>query len=238
MINEARVSAEQDISSTIPWHDMEMTPNSGRDALLSAVEQIPNEYFSMYGGGWIDEISTALLDAVFSIRARYRAADPNKGVIGRVRAFRDTEPEARDDLTVLSGLGSVRIGEIMGSGTTGRRPKSEVVVDAADRFITAGIVHAHELLEADTHAMKETYTSVRGLGWVTFEYFTMLLGVPGVKADTMITRFVNNALVAADLEPVGPHAARDLVIAAYDKSGKSETLSGFENALWRFQSDS
>lgn len=214
-----------------------MATDSGRDALISAVDQIPNEYFSMYGGGWIDEISTALLDAVFSIRSRYRAADPSKGVIGRVRAFRDTEPGAMDDLTALSGLGSVRIGEIMGSGTTGRRPKSEVVVDAADRFIAVGIVHARDLLDADTHSMKEIYTSVRGLGWVTFEYFTMLLGVPGVKADTMITRFVNTALEATDLEPVGPHAARDLVIAAYDQSRKGETLSAFENALWRFQSD-
>jgi len=217
---------------------MDMTTDRGRDVLLSAVDQIPNEYFSMYGGGWIDEISTALLDAVFSIRARYRAADPSKGVIGRMRAFRDVEPGARDDLTVLSGLGSVRIGEIMGSGTTGRRPKSEVVVDAADRFIAAGIVHARGLLDADRYAMKRTYTSVRGLGWVTFEYFTMLLGIPGVKADTMITRFVNNALAAAELEPVGPHAARDLVIAAYDSLGKGETLSSFEHAIWRFQSDS
>lgn len=217
---------------------MDMTTKRGRDALLSAVDQIPNEYFSMYGGGWIGEISTALLDAVFSIRARYRAAEPSKGVIGRVRAFRSVVPGARDDLIALSDWGSVRIGEIMGSGTTGRRPKSEVVVDAADRFVAAGIVHAGDLLEADTHSMKATYTSVRGLGWVTFEYFTMLLGVPGVKADTMITRFVNNTLAAADVDPVGPHAARDLVIAAYERSGKGETLSAFENALWRFQSDS
>lgn len=231
------MGAEPDTTSTISWHDMEKTPKSGRDALLSAVDQIPIEYFSMYGGGWIDEISTALLDAVFSIRARYRAADPSKGVSGRIRAFRDVEPGVRNDLTVLSDLGSVRIGEIMGSGTTGGRLKSEVVVDAGDRFIAVGIDQARDLLGADTHAMKETYTSVRGLGWVTFEYFTMLLGIPGVKADTMITRFVNNALAAADLEPVGPHAARDLVIAAYDKSGKSDFLSGFENAVWRFQSD-
>lgn len=217
---------------------MDMTTKSGRDALLSAVDQIPNEYFSMYGGGWIDEISTALLDAVFSIRARYRAADPSKGVIGRVRAFRSVVPGARDDLIALSDLGSMRIGEIMGSGTTGRRPKSEVVVDVADRFVVAGIVHARDVLEADTHSMKATYTSVRGLGWVTYEYFTMLLGVPGVKTDTMITRFVNNALAAADVDPVGPHATRDFVIAAYERSGKGETLSAFENALWRFQSDS
>lgn len=67
---------------------MDMTTKSGRDALLSTVDQVPNEYFSMYGGGWIDEIATALLDGVFSSRSRYRAVDPSQGVIGQVRAFR------------------------------------------------------------------------------------------------------------------------------------------------------
>ncbi|WP_141236328.1 hypothetical protein [Brevibacterium casei] len=215
-----------------------MTPHSRTGAVLSAVDQIPVEYFSMYGGGWIDEISTALLDAVFSIRARYRAADPSRGVSGRVRTFRDVEAGARDNLVVLSSLGSVRIGEIIGFGTTGGRPKSEAVIAASDRFIAAGIIHARDFLEADAHEMKRTYTSVRGLGWVTFEYFTMLLGVPGVKADTMITRFVNNALIAANIEPVGSHSAREIVVDTFDKSGRNGSLSAFENALWRFQSDS
>ncbi|MEL7585033.1 hypothetical protein, partial [Brevibacterium casei] len=61
---------------------------------------------------------------------------------------------------------------------------------------------------------------------------------PGVKADTMITRFVNNALIAANIEPVGSHSAREIVVDTFDKSGRNGSLSAFENALWRFQSDS
>jgi hypothetical protein len=35
---------------------------------------------------------------------------------------------------------------------------------------------------------------LRGLGPVTWDYFLMLLGTPGVKADTWIVRFAADAL--------------------------------------------
>lgn len=60
------------------------------------------------------------------------------------------------------------------------------------------------------------YTSVKGLGLVTAEYFLMHLGVDGVKADRMIVRFVNRALAAEDL-PETTHwsEARDIIIKAF-----------------------
>ncbi len=85
--------------------------------------------------------------------------------------------------------------------------------------------------------MKHAYTNVMGLDPVTFEYFSMLLGIPGVKADTMIIRYVNTALRAAGQETVTGSVARILIIEAFITLRKGETLTHFEHALWRFQSD-
>lgn len=49
---------------------------------------------------------------------------------------------------------------------------------------------------------------MHGLGKVTAEYLLMLLGVPGLKADVMILRFVNDALAAAGKLVKAVHAQR------------------------------
>lgn len=214
-----------------------MTNDARVFALQNAVGYISEDYFTDYGGGWPDEIATALIDAVFSIRARYRASDPAAGVIGRVRTFRAEEESVVDDLAELRDLGSDRIRELMGATVTARRQKAEVVIDAAEAFTQRGIVHATDFLAADRLEMKRVYTGVHGLGWVTFEYFTMLLGIPGVKADTMITRYVNLVLGEANLGRVSNQNARELVINAHDTLKRGETLTHFEHAIWKFQSD-
>lgn len=214
-----------------------MTDDPRVAALSAAVNLIPDDHFTDYGGGWANEIGTALIDAVFSIRSRYRASSPTAGVIGRVRSFRNEESDAKDDLVVLRDLGSNRIRELMGSTVTGGRPKSVAVVDAADAFAENGIVHAEDFLVADTAAMKRVYTGVHGLGWVTFEYFTMLLGLPGVKADTMITRYVNRVLAGANLQQGSNYEAREIAISAYNDSQRGATLTHFEHAIWKFESD-
>lgn len=207
------------------------------EALSAAVSLIPAGHFAEYGGGWLDEISTALIDAVFSIRAQYRSTDPDRGVFGRLQKFRRDEPDARNDLRALSSLGSGRIREIMGDSVTAKKPKADAVVEVADEFVAHGVVQAEDFLASDMAEMKRVYTRVHGLGWVTFEYFSMLLGKPGVKADTMITRFVNNALSQAGIASVDNRIARDLVIACHDELGLGESLSHFEHGIWLYESD-
>lgn len=192
---------------------------------------IPEGHFSKYGGGWLNEISTALVDAVFSIRAQYRSSDPDRGVLGRLQKFRCDEREALNDLKALSSLGSSRIREIMGDSLTAKKLKADAVVEAADAFVAHGVVRAKDFLASDPAEMQRVYTQVRGLGWVTFEYFSMLLGRPGVKTDTMITRFVNKALFQAGLQSVDHHVARELVIASKDELGLGESLSHFDHAI-------
>lgn len=207
------------------------------EAVVDAVREIPAENFSAYGGGWPDEISTALLDAVFSMRAVYRSERPGVGVSGRLSTFRDAHSEAKNDLTLLHAVGEREIERIMGSTKSAQRLKSVVAIEAARRFVESGVVTANDFRSKDIAEMKKVYTSVRGLGWVTFEYFSMHLGVPGVKADTMIVRFVNRALEANGLQHVTPGETRSLVVEAHGQTGLGESLMHFDHAVWLSESD-
>ena len=76
---------------------------------------------------------------------------------------------------------------------------------------------------------KRAYTSVRGLGWVTWEYFGMLLGRPGVKADRWVIRAVGTAV----RRPTSATEAKDVVLAtARDMQANPTRL---EHALWAFE---
>jgi len=210
------------------------------DAVVKAVSVIEEAEFTAYRGGWRGEIGTALVDAVFSIRAKYNAADPAKGVSGRVRRFREMYPQTRNNLSELVAIGEAAIREIMGDTVTGQRPKAVCVVEAAEVLtsLAPAVNTANDALNAGAKTIKQAYTSVRGLGPVTADYFLMHLSVDGVKADTMIRRFVDRALLAEGLrETTGWKEAKDLIINAYeiDPRGAS-SLNAFDHGIWRVES--
>lgn len=210
-------------------------------AVVKATQSIPDANFTVYLGGWRNEIGTALVDAVFSIRAKYNAADPAKGVSGRVRQFRELYPEARNNLSALAELGEEAIRKVMGNTVTGQRPKSVCVVEAAQAItrMEPAVITAEDALAADSEKVKKAYTSVKGLGLVTAEYFLMHLGVDGVKADRMIVRFVNRALRAEGFDGIAHWSeARDLIMKAFkiDPRG-AESLNAFEHGIWLSESE-
>ena len=204
-------------------------------AVVAEVAKLEDAEFDAYRDGWKGNVGTALVDAVFSIRAQYQVKDPTKGVSGRLRTFNDKHPEAMNDLAALIAVGESELMEIMGSTVTGGRPKATCVIEAAEalRALEPSIMTAEDLVAADPYAVKKAYTGVHGLGWVTCEYFQMLLGVPGVKADRMIVRFVNAALAGAGLDAVGSHEAGEIVRGAYAAEQRGETLTHYEHAIWR-----
>lgn len=190
---------------------------------------------AFHGGGWPDEVGMALIDAVFSIRAKYRAVTPGRGVYGRARAFHAAHSEARDDLRALVDVGDQRIREFMGDSETRGRLKPTCVVEAAQELLalTPPVITAVDARAAGQEVLMRAYSSVPDLGRVTAEYFTMLLGFPGVKPDTMVVRFVNAALAADGLPAVNKSLARELVIAAHADDPRGATLTQFEHAIWR-----
>lgn len=216
-----------------------MTP-PGVAAVVKPIRNIPDDEFTVYTGGWRKEIGTALVDAVFSIRAKYNAADPAKGVSGRVRQFRERHPEARNNLSALVKVGEESIRNVMGNTVTGQRLKSVCVVEAAQALtqLEPAVITAKDALATDAAKVKQAYTSVKGLGLITAEYFMMHLGVDGVKADRMIVRFVDRALVSEGLEKTAHWSeARELIIRAYEIDPRgAPSLNAFEHAIWRFES--
>lgn len=214
-----------------------MTTTSAQlDAVIAATRHIPEANFTAYRGGYPQEISTALIDAVFSIQAQYDSATPDRGVRNRVQAFRSENPGVINDLSALVDLGAEHVVQIMGKGKTGRRLKAGAVLEAAAGYVAIGVNSADDFRGLDPATAKRVYTGVQGLGYVTFEYFTMLLGIPGVKVDVMIKRFITEALSTAGLESVDGQTARQLVVEAHTATGLGENLTYFEHAIWLSES--
>ena len=205
-------------------------------AVAKAVKSIDEAHFAAWPGGWPEQIGMALIDAVYSIRANYHAKDPAKGVLNRARAFREMHPEAANDLELIRSLGEKRIRDLMGNGKTSARYKSVCVIEAADNLLSLDppVRHTAQLAALDPNH-KRAYTSVKGLGWVTYEYFTMLLGQPGIKADTMIRRFVYTALTEQGLSSVDVHTARRLVETVHASERPLIGLHEFDHAIWLHQ---
>lgn len=158
------------------------------DALRKAIEEKLPQPWSEWPGGYPDEIEIALLDAVLSIRASYGRR--HNGVRGTTARYRESVGGGQlDDLTRLAGYDAESLATILQNDQqTSGRSKASAAIEAASNLVTAGVKHAADL---DPDAHKRAYTSVHGLGKVTWEYFTMLLGKPGVKADTWVTRWVS-----------------------------------------------
>lgn len=207
-------------------------------AVAKAVQSIPEENFSAWPGGWPDQIGMSLVDAVYSIRAVYKTKDPARGVLGRAKLFRDAYPDATNDLECLRDLGEKAIRQVMGNGKSIERYKSECIIEAADNFLSLKHpVRVATHLRALDPVHKRAYTKVRGLGDVTYEYFTMLLGQPGIKADRMIRAFVDTALKEQRLAPVDAATARRLLAGVQAADRPDVELHKFDHAIWMYQRD-
>lgn len=179
--------------------------------------------------GWPGQIELALVDSVMSIRARY--GTDTSGVLGRVLRYRSSmERRPLDDLSELARLDPQELGGLLGSQRSARRLKSEVCLDVAQRLVDVGVSKSADLQPIDP-AQKRAWIGTVGLGWVTWEYFTMLLGHPGVKADRMINRFVSHAVGVETIDARRAHAAVSGAAQILDVQARD-----LDHAIWRHQS--
>ena len=109
-------------------------------------------------------------------------------------------------------------------------PKVDVIQTGARALVDAGVRHAADL-QATNEDHKKAYTSVRGLGPVTWSYFGMLLGTSDVKADTMIVRYVSRQLRRV---VESGEARRMLLLVAERLRQEPRAL---DHAVWRFERD-
>lgn len=189
--------------------------------------QLPTTW-TAWPGGWRDEVELALVDAVLSIRSRYGTA--TTGVRKRVSLYRHQRGGRADDLTALAGMDPSALGDLLQTRQrTGGALKAEAIVQAAVRLTAVGVRHAVDL-DPNSPSQKAAYVGVTGLGPVTWQYLLMLVGKPGVKADTWICRFVEAALG----RPVGPPEAEMLLRRAADALEVSAT--NLDHAIWSHMS--
>lgn len=179
-----------------------------------------------YPGGWPGEIEAALIDAVLSIRARY--GSPTTGVRASVRRWRDAREAKRlDNLAQIVARSPEGLAETLGNHQRlyGGKLKSAAIIEAAQNLTDVGVLHADNLVaDSPTHSL--AYTTVKGLGPVTWSYFTMLLGSPGIKADTWIVRYVARSLDRA----VTSEEARQLLVGVAGRLQVNATALDY--ALW------
>lgn len=207
-----RTVDEQDVETLLQW----------------IASQLPSSW-TAWPGGYPDAVEVALIDAVLSIRSRY--GNPNSGVRKRVNHYRQHRMADRpDDLALLAAMDPSALARVLDTRQrTGGELKTTAIVHAAGRLLDVGVQHASDL-DPKSSAQKSAYVGVRGLGPVTWEYLLMLVGKPGVKADTWICRFVEAALS----RPVAPHEAGALVREAARLREVSPTE--LDHAIWSHMS--
>ena len=207
---------------------MTFAPRASDTAVLvQYIQKTLGSDWAAWPGGWPGEVEAALLDAVLSARSRY--GTPTTGVRGAIKRYRESVGEDGLPLNTLGRLANVDAEQLAGvlhnRQRVAGRLKTQAIGEAAQRLQAAGVQHAADL-DASSTAHRKAYVGVHGLGSVTWTYFTMLLGRPGVKADTWIIRFVKAALERT----VGAPEAEVLVSAAAVTLGVSQTA--LDHAIW------
>ncbi|QGP90642.1 hypothetical protein GKZ92_23325 (plasmid) [Gordonia sp. 135] len=198
-------------------------------------------------GGYPDGLALCVIDSVQSTGVTYSSVE---NVIARYRAYRRDQggdpnrDGVRDLLATFDELEgpqgwAATIGNNNRTSTRGRAVlKSEAIRDAAQVLDTAGIVDTAGFRKA---AMDEVQLAQIRVGWcaivgqrsgITWHYVQMLAGIPGVKPDRMICRFVADSLKVAR-RSVTPPFASDILTAAANQMGISPT--DLDYAVWQFQ---
>ena len=194
--------------------------------------------------GWRDRADLALLDAVYSTRQRYETT-----VLPRIKEWESLFPAARySDLEYLAVIDEFEIRKVFGGNVlpgvripglrTGRK-KSEGVKEIAQRLCSPEVAlkSAQQIRDAVTedgldhveHLLQKT----KGVGPATSRYFLMLIGVDGVKVDTLLKSWVQEQMANINLksEEISELVSR----VAIEKFGRKAT--DLDYAIWNYESN-
>jgi hypothetical protein len=194
--------------------------------------------------GYRDGLALCVIDSVQSTGVKYGSVH---NVVNRYKEFRrqqSGDPKRDGTLELLktfADLGgpegwSRRIGNANRTFARSWAPlKAEAVFDCATVLHDAGITTTAELQvdKADLGAVRDNWLSAPGQkSGVTWHYLLMLAGMPGVKPDRMILRFVGRAL-GVNPRQVRPDQAVSLVSEAAECLGLSPT--DLDHAIWQYE---
>lgn len=192
----------------------------------------------VWRGGWPGEADAALVDAVFSTRAAYDST-----VLPLVRRWRSarTARKLGHGVSALVLGGRDFVSETLDNRqyVPGRAKKLKVdaVLEVAERLLDpdVGLDTAQQITEralANRGEVRQILEGVKGVGPAQSAYFLMLLGVQGVKADTLVTHWVRQQLGGRKLTQ---HEIETVVAGAAERLGKNAIE--VDHAIWRTESN-
>ncbi len=197
--------------------------------------------------GYPNSLALCVVDSIYSTGAHYSS------VINVVRRYRDDRQErggdaSTDGASELAGSIDARGGpDAWATAIGNRRPtstspgaplKADAIYRLANNLVDAGTDTAEAFRSAVANGradeLKSLWRSTPGQrSGITWEYALMLLGVPGVKADRMVVRYVARALERPTLD-VSPVEAAELVRGVAERNDWN--VIRIDHAIWRFES--
>jgi hypothetical protein len=196
--------------------------------------------------GYPDSLALSVLDAIWSINARYAIT---RGVVERYRARRSwqgnpDEDDLSDLLSFYEAMGGVDsfIDEIGTRNRVSTQPgavrKGEAVFQAATSLVGLGVDTAVQFRDGDGgplgEQIKTAWLALPGQrSGVSWRYLRMLVGLPDVKPDRMVIRFIASAL-SVDEQSVGGERAVALVQATAEHFGADQRA--LDHEIWEYQS--
>jgi hypothetical protein len=194
--------------------------------------------------GYPNSLALCALEAIWSIGVRYSGV---RGVISRYRLYRrrqggDPDSDSLQDLlTTIDQVGaSDGFAELVDNrqrtSSRGGIPKAAAVTMAARALASQGVDSTPDLLQAvsagQAEQLKRVWRAVPGQrSGISWRYLLMLAGIPEVKPDRMICRFVADAL---QLAQVTPRTAADLVKGVAELP-PMVPLRALDHAIWSYQ---
>ncbi|GGG25243.1 hypothetical protein GCM10007304_43840 [Rhodococcoides trifolii] len=187
---------------------------------------MPKDSWPFWFDGWPGEIEAAVLDAVFSARATYGTETTGvRKVVAAWRASRGTELDNLDGFTridseeLVDALGNRQ--RVAGNYTT----KAEAARLVASALMEVGVHHASDV--DGSEAQKAAFTSVAGVGQMSWECFLAVLDVVTPESEAMIAAFVRRAVAWEDVD-----VDAELASAAALLDCSTTTL---RHSIWRYQ---
>jgi hypothetical protein len=186
--------------------------------------------------GWPGEADSCLVDSIFSTRAKYETV-----VLPLVRRFRESPLlDPSGSLGTLASVSSRHLMDVVCNRqlVPGRSPNRLLKVDAV-RAVASLLVDQNwstpsQILDAAVTFPREfrsTFIKTPGVGQAQYSYFLMLLGVPGVKPDTLVTAWVEREL---GLSGVPQKEIQRIVVEAALEIGVDATT--VDHTIWREES--
>lgn len=227
----------------MPTRDDELLDLLGRACTLDLGD--PGLWYSP--DGYPNSLALCIVDSIYSTGAHYSS------VVNVVRRYRDARRAAGGDADadgtaeLLASMDAHGGPDGWASTIGNRRPtstakgaplKAAAIHNLASDLADAGVPTADAFRSAVSDGrhdeLKALWRSTPGQrSGITWEYALMLMGVPGVKADRMVVRYVARAIGRA-MSDVSPAEAAALVRRLAQQKGWDVIRT--DHAIWRFES--